>query len=229
MAMTESSIGRIVRLASVGLLMIALARPARAQSPEVPPCRSEVFSGRVNAGDDFSVAISPTLTFRLDSEAVAANPAGWTMRITGVAASQIPVAPPEHEELEALLLEQAGALLERFGDTFYALGLYLDADGEPLGVSARAWPSFDAPPEEWADSLVAGMGEYRPDMHSAAYLLDEWRTVDPVREDSTFAVFHFETPTGLCLETNWRYAWSADGHTVWTPEERRICEVRIWR
>jgi hypothetical protein len=134
----------------------------------------------------------------------------------------------DHARLETLLLEQASGLLERFGDTFYALGLYLGESGEPSGVSAREWPAFSAPPQEWADSLVAGMEQYRLLMRSAAYLMDEWRPVDPAGEARTSSVLHFETPAGVCLEQRWRFSSDADDRVTWTPEERLPCERRIW-
>jgi hypothetical protein len=73
------------------------------------------------------------------------------------------------------------------------------------------------------------MVEYRPLMRSAAYLLDEWRPVDPVGEARTFAVLHFENPAGACSEVRWRFGFDADGRTAWTRDESLACERRIWR
>ena len=94
--------------------------------------------------------------------------------------------PPQR--LDSLLLDQATHILERYGDTFYILGLYLGSGDEVLGIATRHWPALSAHPDEWRDSLVAAFGDYLPQVRAAAYLEDRWRLLDSTRAESTYAV-----------------------------------------
>jgi hypothetical protein len=143
--------------------------------------------------------------------------------------AQSPRARIGQERLDSLLLDQATRLLERFGDTFYVLGLYVGPGGEVLGISTRNWAALNAPPDEWRDSLEAALREYLPNVRTAAYVVDRWRQLDSTRADSTYAVFHFESAAGFCLETRRRYEWSAAGPVVWTKPDTIPCTPRIWR
>ncbi|MGE0159739.1 MAG: hypothetical protein AB7T31_10040 [Gemmatimonadales bacterium] len=68
-------------LVATALALVA-APPAAAQQIDAPPCRRQLVQGRVRANEDFEASLSPTLVFRLDADTVAANPAGWTLRVT---------------------------------------------------------------------------------------------------------------------------------------------------
>jgi hypothetical protein len=133
------------------------------------------------------------------------------------------------QRLDSLMLDQATRVLERYGDMFYVLGFYLASDGEVRGVSPRHWAALSAPPDEWLDSLLAGFQDYLPAVRAAAYAVDLWRQLDSTRAESTYAVFHFETGNGACLETRRRYDWSSDGSLVWTKPDTLTCHLRIWR
>jgi hypothetical protein len=141
------------------------------------------------------------------------------------------VPSPGHDRhlLDSLLTDQATRLLERYGDTFYILGLALDSTGTPLGISTRHWPPLSATPDEWGDSLRAAFGDYRTQMRAAAYLNDFWRQTDSTRADSTFAIFHFETPGGACYESRRHYDISQSSTPIWGPQEERLCRLEIWQ
>lgn len=105
---------------------------------------------------------------------------------SAAAAIQTEDAPAAPRRLDSLLSEQATHALERYGDTFYILGVYLGSDGEARAISTRHWPALTAPPDERLDSLEVAFLDYRPQMQSAAYLVDRWRQLDSRRADSTF-------------------------------------------
>jgi hypothetical protein len=142
--------------------------------------------------------------------------------------AQVASPAADQTRLDSLLLSHARALLERYGDTFYVLGIYLDSTGELSEIATRAWPALDASPDEWGDSLRAAFEDFRPRLRSAAYLLDRWRQLDSTRADSTFADFHFETAAGACFESRRRYDWAPDGTLIWGPPLQRSCRREIW-
>jgi hypothetical protein len=134
----------------------------------------------------------------------------------------------DQSRLDSLLTEQATNLLERFGDRFYVLGVYMDAvDGEPGEISTRHWAALDAPADEWRDSLMIAFADYRPKMRSAAYLLDRWPGIRAESGDSTYAILHFETAGGRCYEARRRYDLSS-GRPVWAAPDPLPCKPTIW-
>src|SRR5262245_37263418 len=66
------------------LALFAALAPATvsAQRTPSPTCQPQVFRGRVIAGESHEIALSPSLVFRLEPDTVAANPPGWTIRVT---------------------------------------------------------------------------------------------------------------------------------------------------
>ncbi|HWA41377.1 MAG TPA: hypothetical protein VG712_07195 [Gemmatimonadales bacterium] len=136
--------------------------------------------------------------------------------------------PRGRHHLDSLLTDQATALLERYGDTFYILGEYLDLTGTPYGMSARARPPLDAAPDDWVDSLRAAFTDFRPQMRAAAYLVDRWRQLDSTRADSTFVLFHFEDAAGNCYTSRRRYHWAPSGSVVWDPPLALPCRRELW-
>jgi len=130
--------------------------------------------------------------------------------------------------LDSLLPERAASVLARYNDTFYVLGLAVSQEGRLIGLATRHWPSLDATPDEWRDSLLVAMHEILPRLRAAAYLSDRWRQSDSRRADSTFAVFHFETPSGVCVETRRQYRLTSSGRPEWAPPVRLACRHEIW-
>jgi hypothetical protein len=62
---------------------LSLGSPVGAQQPSTPgPCQELVLRGRVTANETFEAPLSPTLVFRLEADTLAANPPGWTLRVT---------------------------------------------------------------------------------------------------------------------------------------------------
>jgi hypothetical protein len=76
--------------------------------------------------------------------------------------------------------------------------------------------------------MLVAAHEILPRLRAAAYLSDRWRQSDSTRADSTFAVFHFETPSGVCVETRRQYRLSSSGQPEWTSPVQLACRLEIW-
>lgn len=135
----------------------------------------------------------------------------------------------DRQVLDSLLRQEAGDILVRYTDTFYARGLYLDSAGNIYGVSANTWPDLAAGPDEFADSLHAGMLGYLTEAYAAATLVDRLRPLDPDRSDSTFAIFHFEDVRGTCYEARRRYEFTSLGRVIWGDPEALPCVHHLWK
>lgn len=151
--------------------------------------------------------------------------------VVGAAQSQAAPRPPAESDAAkaaAHLLTHAGELLRRFGDTFYVLGVSIDASGALAGHATRQWPALQASPDDWTDSLVVELVDQRAGKRAVAYLSDRWRAVDSVRADSMVAVFHFESASGSCVETRYAYAFLDDGRVKWGQPRSAPCQRRVW-
>jgi hypothetical protein len=142
--------------------------------------------------------------------------------------SSRPIAAQAPPSLDSLLRDQAGALVERFGDTFYALGWIVTVDGQSEPTTANQWPPLDAPPDDWEDSLVATLRGERARLRAAAYLVDRYRLLDSTRVDSTYAIFHFEAAGGRCVEQRRHYTITDAGRVRWDDAVALPCRVRVW-
>jgi hypothetical protein len=140
---------------------------------------------------------------------------------TGALSAQRLTPEPDLQTLHDRLRAHAAALLRRYGDTFYALGAYLTPDGEYQEFATDDWPSLDAPPIAWRDSLVASFGRARHPARAVAILFDLGRRAAPVRA-KTAVLFHGETTkTSQTLEES--YGWRQDGRIRWARPVVRAC------
>ena len=130
--------------------------------------------------------------------------------------------------LDSLLRDQAVAVLQRSGDTFYVLGEYLDSTGAPFGVATRHWPPLDAPPRAWAESLRVALVELRSSITAAAYLVDLSRDTDYARSADGLAVLHYESAAGICFEAQRAYRFRRSGAIMWGPAIDRPCLREVW-
>jgi hypothetical protein len=163
--------------------------------------------------------LSRVVTAFLLSLVAGAAPAQSAQRLTAESAVA---------KLDAHLRAHAVELLQRFGGTFYVLGVSMDSSGALLGHAARQWPALEASPDAWTDSLVVELVDQRAGKRAVAYLTDRWRSVDPVRADSLVAVFHFESANGSCVETRYAYAFLDDGRVQWGEPQPVQCQRRVW-
>lgn len=123
--------------------------------------------------------------------------------------------------LHTELREHATGLLLRFGDTFYALGGLLTVDGDYEEFATDSWPSLDAPPAEWQDSLVASFRRSNRPVRAVAILIDLGRAGGP-EPVTTAGYFHGETRT-TCAEIEVPYTVLQDGSIRWEKRMTRSC------
>jgi hypothetical protein len=141
---------------------------------------------------------------------------------TGALSAQRLTPEPDLETLHDRLRAHAAAVLQRYGDTFYALGAYLTPDGKYQEFATDRWPSLDAPPTAWRDSLVASFGRARHPARAVAILLDLGRPPVPAPA-KTAVLFHGET-TKTCRALEESYGWRKDGRLRWARPVVRACQ-----
>ncbi len=145
---------------------------------------------------------------------------GLPLRI--VAAQSDPL-EPDLRALHLSLRDHAGALLQRYGVTFYALGGLILPDGSAEEFATDQWPDLQAPASVWQDSLVASFRRSGRPVRAVAMLLDIWPPdgTEPAPE-ATVARFHGETATA-CAEFEDPYAVQDDGSVRWGTPAVRPC------
>jgi hypothetical protein len=141
---------------------------------------------------------------------------------------RIPPLEPDLARLRSALIDHATALLERFGDTFYALGAYIDKDGTVQEITPYQWPELNAPPPDWGDSLVSSFHQAGIESRAAAILVDLGRSSHEPQTSIAGAMFHGETSAGTCHEQSEPFDWRDDGHITWRRPVSRTCSRRIF-
>jgi hypothetical protein len=106
--------------------------------------------------------------------------------------AQTSAGPDDLARLRTHLEQRAGALLERDGITFYALGAMLHPDGSLEEFTPDRWPRLDAPPPEWGDSLFTAFRRSGRPARAVPLIVDLGRS-DSGEPRDTFALFHGET------------------------------------
>jgi hypothetical protein len=128
--------------------------------------------------------------------------------------------------LYAALLKQAKAFLERSGETFYAVGAYVDTAGKQWGFTPEKWPALSAPAQEWEDSLAGGTQHLYPRARAVAWLVDIVSRDDTLASDTLGARFHYESADGACASVRRSYKWEDSGTITWGAEAVLPCARR---
>ncbi len=158
---------------------------------------------------------------------------GTTVRLlgllAGLAPARAPAQSPAHRDqpvLYAALMDQAKAFLERSGETFYAVGAYVDTAGKQWGFTPEKWPALTAPPQEWEDSLAVGTRHLYPRARAVAWLVDIIPRDDTLASDTLGARFHYESADGACASVRRSYKWEDSGTITWGAEAALPCTRR---
>lgn len=122
---------------------------------------------------------------------------------------------PQMERIQRALLEHAGLLLERYGTTFYALGMYLSTDGKLRQVVPRIAAPLE--PELIGESLKMAVREhYRSEARVLGIAVDI--------PDAESVRIEFEDQSGRCRLLRHGYRFEKSGKVVFTEPRIEACD-----
>jgi hypothetical protein len=122
---------------------------------------------------------------------------------------------PGQDLMDSALYRQATAVLERYGTTFYALGVYRDSAGVLSQFTPESWPHLDAPPRQWEDSLRHALLRLPAGAQVAAYLIDDTRPMADAEPASGSARRWVGRRGGACQAVTRTFEWDAGGRVHW--------------
>jgi hypothetical protein len=122
---------------------------------------------------------------------------------------------PQMEEIQRGLIERASLLLERYGSTFYALGMYLTADSELREVVPRK--SVPLKPALVADSLRSAVREFYTSEASVVGIVEDLPGKDAMQ-------IELEDLSGRCRHVRLSYRFAHNGTIMLLAPEISNCE-----
>jgi len=122
---------------------------------------------------------------------------------------------PEMERIQHGLVKRASLLLERYGTTFYALGLYLTPDGELREVVPRI--SAPLEPALMADSLRSAVREFYGSKASVVGIAVDFSEKEGVQ-------IELEDLSGRCRLVRRPYKFEQRGTVIFLAPEISSCE-----